>query len=378
MNEPWLRLHQLRVSHRTTWEVIELRTADGAVGIGECSDSLAPHTLPEVVDEIAALLAGAGELGAARTPEELQPMEAQLVAFAETGSGPAERFARRVAISGTITALCDLAAAAAGVPLWQWLGGEKCEAVPLYANINRAPRERVPAEFARVAAAAVAEGFAMVKLAPFDGPALDGLSLAATGIAHVEAVREAVGDRVEVLVDLHTKLSPQELLGVLPDLERLRVGWIEDAVDVADLDALEWLAGRTRLPIAGGERLIDPKQIAAIVGSGHLDHLLLDPKFMGGPLRYASLINGVDDVGLSLHDPTGPVSTTTSLHLSTLRPGPALVEFPYGEPIVRSNLTSPPERLHQGSLPLPSAPGLGVRLTAGHWSSETVIRAWRS
>ncbi len=185
-------------------------------------------------------------------------------------------------------------ATAAGQALWRWIGGDAGQApeprIPLYANINRAPVERVTQEFVHAATAAVGAGFSTIKLAPFDGPAQGGESLARTGIEHVAAVRRAVGDQVAVLIDLHHKLTPEDLGPILPELEELGVGWLEDAVDVRDGDALRWLAARTSLPIAGGETLVDPHEIAGVVRSGLVSHLLLDPKFMGGPLAFARTV----------------------------------------------------------------------------------------
>lgn len=391
-----LRLHQVRVSHRTTWEVVELALPSGTVGIGEASDSLAIDQLPQVVADMVAALGDVwpDDPEAALTGDGGVPavtaIDGRLDAFAADAADAKAAHARRVAAGGLMSALVDAAARLEGISVAAWLtrlagrGGNAGEAVAVddarpvtvYANINRSPRERVPEEFARVATDAVAQGFSTIKLAPFDGPVLEGSTLVSTGLAHIAAVRGAVGDQAEVLIDLHHKLSRDELASALAELEDLRVGWLEDAVRVTDQDALDWLAGATHLPIAGGERLVDADEIRTVVGTGRLAWLLLDIKFVGGPVRFARLLEAVGDAQLSLHDPTGPVATAHSLHATVLQRPPALLEYAYGEPIERAGLIDPPERIVDGTATRPGGNGLGITLAEGRWGPDTVIGTW--
>src|SRR5690606_35060891 len=107
-----------------------------------------------------------------------------------TGARPA-RGAHR--IEWLETALCDAAARFAGVSLAGWLGGPAApEPTTVYANINRAVRDRTPEECARVTAAAVADGFGAVRIAPFDF-LRERSDRAVYGVELAMAVREAIG-----------------------------------------------------------------------------------------------------------------------------------------------------------------------------------------
>jgi galactonate dehydratase len=145
-------------------------------------------------------------------------------------------------------------------------------------------------------------------------------------------------------------------------LEELEIGWIEDAVDVRSPAALEWLRSSTDLPIAGGEQLTDSADVAAVLDQGVLDYLLLDPKYVGGPFRFRSMLEDVHDAQLTIHDPTGPVSTVVSAHLAMLSEDLVHNEYAYGEPIDRSALVRPGEKIEDGKLIVPSLPGLGLEL----------------
>ncbi|MEO3806014.1 mandelate racemase/muconate lactonizing enzyme family protein [Nonomuraea sp. B1E8] len=354
-----LRLRRFRATQRSTWMFLEVETEGGLVGTGECSDSGWPEQVPETVAQLASRVLGTDAVAGGQDLCDRLRRECTLYGDRRT------RFLRRTVIGGLDMALADIAAQAQGVPLWQWLGGEQRESVPVYANINRSGGRRRPRDFAIKAAAAVADGHGKIKVAPFDGPPLPGWSIVDTGLAIAQAVREAVGEAAELMIDVHHKLSKEELAAAVPRLDDLGVAWLEDAVDVTDPDAVRWLAARAKAPIAGGETIHTAEQLAAALSTGHLRVLLLDPKYTSGltPLmRLAEQVTGVD---VTYHNPCGPISTAVCAHLSTIHPDFTLVELMYGEDVDRTAVVTPPETVMGASLPLAMAPGLGVGLTPG-------------
>jgi galactonate dehydratase len=352
-----VRLRRFPATPRSTWMFLEVETEDGEVGTGECSDSGWPERMPQAVARLARRVRGTDVAGSGHVQlcEELRRACAVL-------PGARERFLERTVTGALDMALCDLAARAAGQPLWRWLGGTPLDDVPVYANINRSGGRRRPEDFAAKATAAVADGHGRIKVAPFDGPPLPGSSLVDTGLAIAAAVREAIGEERELMIDAHHKLGPDALAGALPRLEELGIAWLEDAVDVSDPEAVTWLAERTKVPIAGGETLHRPDQIDAALSTGHLKVLLLDPKYTSGPTALQRLAERVSGVDLTYHNPCGPVSTAVCAHLATVHPDVTLVEFMYGEDVDRPAVVDPPERVQAARLPLPTGPGLGVRL----------------
>ncbi len=350
-------LHRVVVSHRTTWLVCEVTTSEGFVGLGECSDA-------RPIEAAAQLLAAAGAgIAAVDVDGDPEAYEETISASLATTDDPDALFLRRLVLGSVVTALCDVAAQRDGQPLATWLGASLRPDVELYANINRAPVARTSDEFTAVAEDAVAAGFTRIKLAPFDGPALVNDSLLETGIAHLKAVRRSIGMDPTVLVDVHHRLTDDELLPAMRAMEELEIGWVEDAVHARDLAGLERLAAMTSLPLAGGELLTDASDVAALCAGGWLTYLLLDPKYVGGPLRFRSILAATQDVTVTLHEPTGPVSGAVSAHLAMLpdRPGP--LEHAFGEPFDRSSLTDPGEQRCGDRLVVRPEPGVGRRLT---------------
>lgn len=365
-----IRSHRVAVSHRTQWFVTEISTGDGVVGLGECSDLREPAIVDSVLQSIMPLLSNLGP------DDDLEELDLRMTERLGHPESPTLEFQRRLVLGSVMAALCDISARRQGIPLWQWLGATGREQVALYANINRAPVERRSDEFASVAIAAVTAGFSRIKLAPFDGPALAGSTLLDTGIAHLRAVRDAVGPDPTIYVDLHHRLSRPDLLVAIDAMEALGVAWIEDAVDVLDPAALTWLREATDIPLAGGEKLTRAEDVTAAVKGGMLSYLLLDPKYVGGPLRMRSLLHLVDDTTVTFHDPTSPVSTAVSAHLAGLPSDFAHVEYAFGEPIDRRTMVAPTERIADGVLTLAPGPGSGIALQPDALAGRITTREW--
>lgn len=352
-----LELLESHVSDRTQWHFVVLRDADG-LALGECSDSGDPARL------LAELELAARELrGRDLTADRLAIVDALARRVGEqTG---ANAFVSATLMGGLEQLLTDHAAQAAGEPVWKWLGGSAPAPVPLYANINRVPGGRTPADVAAAAAKAVTAGFSVVKCAPFD--VADGdRSLADTGLRRLRAIREAVGDDVEVRVDCHDRLPAEEIHRLLPALEDLRIGWLEDAVALDRTRDLRALRAATSIPLAGGELMFHAAEAGTAVSEGLIDVLMPDVKHAGGIERVLSIARGVPDLAVSPHNPSGPVATAAAAHLFSVCPNATELEYQFGETPWRSDLVGGLERMAEGRLHADDRPGLGLTLDTRH------------
>lgn len=355
-----MRLYRVAVSARTDWMVIRLSDAEGHFGWGECSDAGPPEA-------VAGYLARHGADAPVRHGDN-HPVRHRADAPARHGAGrPARRDETDGFLATTVQgaieqARCDLAARVRGEPLWKWLGGADPGPVPVYANINRAPGGRSPVEVAGTALAAVRAGFRRVKLAPFDLPGDS--PLAELGLARVRAVRTAVGPDVEIMVDCHERLPLAELEPVLAELAALRLTWLEDAAGIDDLTGLRRLRGLVTVRLAGGEFATSAAQVART--RGLLDVVMPDVKHAGGVRAALDLARAATGCGaeVSFHNPSGPIATAASAHLTGLVPG--VLEYMYGEADWRPEVVGGAERVEDGLLHLPTGPGLGLDLDLDH------------
>ncbi|WP_280665971.1 MULTISPECIES: enolase C-terminal domain-like protein [unclassified Kitasatospora] len=331
-------LYRCAVSRRTDWLLLRLTDSDGVSGWGECSD--------------------AGPIGGVLK---------QLDAWGESPSDVSE-FTRATVLGGLRQAQADQAARRAGQPLWRWLGADSAREVELYATLDRSPHGRAPAEVAAAAEAAVLAGFRTVKLAPFD--TVGGDRLAHLGLARVQAVRAAVGDGSELLVDCHQRLPLAELSQLLDAFAKLRIGWLQGGIGIDRPGELAELRARTEIPLAGGQFAAHPEQLAAVAGL--LGIVLADVKHTGGPAGVLALAAAAGPARVSLHNPAGPVATLHSAHLAARLPAEPL-EYAFGEVPWRGELLGGAEQFDCGRLILPTGPGLGAEPDLRH---PSVVPLW--
>ena len=359
-----LELIRVAVNQRGDWLCVRLSTDEGLSGLGEASHGGFGPRRDAIVAAILAeqcrpLLVGADP----RAPlAALAPLQA-LVA----GQG----LAHATALSACEQALWDLAGRAAGVSVARLFGGPLRERIPLYANINRATNDRTPEGFARNAAAAVAEGFRAVKLAPFDGMDRrrlrdpDQRARLHHGLACIAAVRAAIGADLDCYVDCHSRFDLPTAIEVAAELRRLGVWWFEEPVPTDDLDALRALRPLVPdLELIGGEHLYEVAGFWPYLAAGVWDRIMPDVKHCGG-IAAATAIGRLAEargVAANLHSPSGPVSLVASAHVAAVLPQPRLLEYAWGEVPWRGTLTTPHEQIERGELILPSGPGLGIAL----------------
>ncbi|GIG55755.1 galactonate dehydratase [Longispora fulva] len=342
-----ITLYRVAVSPRTSWLVLAVSDRGGVTGLGECSDAGAVGLVAARMSAWWAML---------RSRDVLAERDAVLEELALRVTGLTDA----TVLGGLDQALSDLAARREGVPLWKWLGGSDPGAVDVYANINRAGGGREPSDVASVARAAVAAGFRAVKLAPFDVPGAG--RLADIGLARVRAVRDAVGDDVDVMVDCHERLALDELDPILDPLADLGLLWLEDAVAIDRVEELRQLRSRTPLRLAGGEFAFAPGDVAPAVEAGVVDVLMPDVKHAGGLRRALALARVGAGTAVSLHNPCGPVATAASAHLTAACPGAIALEYAFGEVGWRADLVGGAERITDGRLAIAPGPGLGLDL----------------
>nr|WP_042187475.1 enolase C-terminal domain-like protein [Kibdelosporangium sp. MJ126-NF4]CEL18118.1 Mandelate racemase/muconate lactonizing enzyme-like protein [Kibdelosporangium sp. MJ126-NF4]CTQ90653.1 Mandelate racemase/muconate lactonizing enzyme-like protein [Kibdelosporangium sp. MJ126-NF4] len=356
-----VRLSSVTVSPRTTWDFIEIRTDDGSVGVGEWSDA-GPVELARPLAE---------RFRSRWINQPAEPVHHEVTRLLDATARDTSRSAsaRRLMLTvlgGFDAALCDVLARAEGRSMAVSLGvPANAGGIACYANINRAVTTRTEAECRRVAADAVAAGFTAVKFAPFD--LLVGSRRITAGLRLAEAVRDAVGPSVALMLDLHGKLDVAEILAVAGPLLDLRPRWLEDVADPHDTKALATIRSELGVPLAGGEFAATETDLAPALDAGLLDVVMPDVKHAGGPRRALELGRSfaARGVEVSLHSPSGPVAQRHSALVSAGIPGTELLEYAFGEDPGRANLILPPEPLANGWLARDfTGAGIGVDLAS--------------
>jgi L-alanine-DL-glutamate epimerase-like enolase superfamily enzyme len=265
-------------------------------------------------------------------------------------------------------ALWDVAGKALGAPVSVLLGGA-CREVPVYASLGEL---RLPAARAEDARALVAGGFRAVKVRI-------SRDRVAEGIAAVAAMRDAVGDALEILVDLNQwwrmagdiepGLGPADARRTIERLREHDVLWVEEPLAGSDLAGMRMLREAAGVRIAGGEmaRTFDELRLA-------LEHDALD--VLQPDVVLALGISGARTMAeLALrrnrwftpHTWTNGIGLLANLHVCCGVGGGPFLEFPYDPPGWTPErrdfmLAAPLQVGSDGCLAVPDAPGLGIEL----------------
>jgi D-galactarolactone cycloisomerase len=265
-------------------------------------------------------------------------------------------------------ALWDLLGKARGVPVATLLGGA-AERLPAYASTGSI---RPAKETAELAIQLREEGFRALKIR-VEPPAFE------DGLVRVAAVRDAVGDEMEVMVDLNqgwrmpgdvTPPCPYEDVRRFADgLAAHGVRWLEEPLHGEDVSGLARLRDETAVPLAGGEMARTPPLLDAYLEAGALDVLQPDAVLAVGIARARDLALKAIGQGLAFtpHTWTNGIGLLANLHVTAGVGGGPYLEFPYDPPGWTPErrdfmLATPIVPDADGYLALSDAPGLGIEL----------------
>ena len=251
-------------------------------------------------------------------------------------------------IAGIDTALWDLAARQAGVPLWRLLGGSQAR-MPAYASgIN-------PDGAVQQAEAARAAGFRAFKLKIGFGADLD--------LENLAALRSRLGPDVQIAVDANQAWGLAEAIATSRALGRYQPLWLEEPL-AADSPLEDWqrLAAASPIPLAAGENLRGDAAFDAAIASGALAVIQPDLAKWGGITACLPLARRINGAGLCYcpHYLGGGIGLLASAHLLAAAGGDGLLEIDSNPNPLRAGLAAPFPALEDGQFVLSEAPGLGV------------------
>ncbi len=281
---------------------------------------------------------------------------------------------RATAISGIDIALWDILGRIHGVPCHKLWGGPVRDYVRTYCHLGGGKMEdfyeTTPADagrFAELAARAVADGFTAFKsMAVPETAPIEGLRPIKYAEACVRAMREAVGDSIDIMVDCHARPSPRMGLMFAKALEPYGLYWFEEPCWPESVEGIADIQRAVATPIATGERLIGQHAFRPFLEQQACSVLQPDITHCGG-LSEARRIAGMAEayrLALAPHNPQGPVSTAASLELGFATPCYIICEavhldVPWRNDVVQEGFVVEP----QGRIVRPGdRPGLGIEI----------------
>jgi D-galactarolactone cycloisomerase len=318
--------------------IVRVFTDEGLTGYGEAFAYGAPLAVCNVIDEsLAPLLLGQSAL---RIEALVDLMHRGTMIYGRRGLA-------MFAISGVEIALWDLLGKARGAPVCELLGGAVRPRLPAYASLLRYDS---PVEVGRACRHYVAQGFRMLKLHQTD-------------VESVRAAREAVGDKVELMLDTNCPWTPAEAIAMTRALAPYRLFWLEEPVwPPEDYRGLAEVARATDTPIALGENESTLFGFREIVAQGAADILQPSVTKVGGisELRKIAALAQAANLPVAPHSFYVGPGLAATLHVAAAMGGAMPVEFPTGRH--ETSLLARPIAARDGMVEVPTGPGLGVEI----------------
>ncbi len=269
------------------------------------------------------------------------------------------------AISAIDIALWDIFGQAAGLPIWQLLGGKARDKVRVYLKPGWG---QSPREMGQLWLRAKEQGWTAGKSGFFKHPngndAIMRPELALNdSVARVREIRKAVGEDFDICIDLHGKPTTAFAVEFCRQVEEFRPYFVEEATQAEDFGELQHLRDHTTVPLATGERLFTKYPFGVICANHIVDYVQPDVIHVGGitEMRKIAAIADAFRIELLPHNPNSRVCTFASLHVCASQPNATLLEISGSEKPVWDDLFFGTAVTYTGGFAeLPNKPGLGI------------------
>jgi galactonate dehydratase len=258
----------------------------------------------------------------------------------------------------------DILGKSLGAPCWQLFGGKHHERLRVYANgWYKGPR--TPDAFAQRAAEMAGKGYTALKFDPFGGAYQQiGRESEELAVAIVRAVREAVGPKVDILIEGHDRFTVTNAIRMGRRLEEFAPTWFETPVRTYDLAGHIEVARSIKIPVVLGEGFSELRQFADLLAYRVIDIVQPEPQTLGpSRARKSFAIAQAYDALVACHQAQSPFCTAMNAHLHASIPN-FLIQENFDdslEPWTWELLRGAP-RVEHGYLAPPDTPGWGVEI----------------
>lgn len=224
------------------------------------------------------------------------------------------------AMSAVDIALWDILGKSLGVPVYQLLGGKCRDKVKVFENV----RGDTVGLVRESASERIEQGFSSLRMTPF----VSGFELrtatqnVSTAVELVGAVREEIGDGVDLGLEIHRNLRPEEAIALATELEPLKILYYEDPLAPESIEAVEYIAKHIRLPIATGERMYNIYQFKDLIDRKVVSLIRPDLSLAGGftQVKKVAAMAEAAFVGIFPHLMGSPVNNAAFAQLAAAIP----------------------------------------------------------
>ena len=272
------------------------------------------------------------------------------------------------AISGIEQALWDIKGKALNVPVHELLGGRVRDTVRLYNHLgggqmNVMYESTEASAFAENAVVLKELGYTAIKFmaVPRTLP-VEGRGQVRQAARYVEAIRTAVGDEMDLMVDLHGRTWPAMAIEYCHALEPYGLLFFEEPCPTEDIEATLQVIRQSKIPIATGERLVGRSQFRDLIAQRACHIIQPDLSHCGGlwEARKIAAMAEAHQIAVAPHNPNGPVATAAAMHFAAATPNWIIQEAITNDVPWRNEVVVNPVKVVNGHAAIPTLPGLGI------------------
>ncbi|MFO7771885.1 MAG: mandelate racemase/muconate lactonizing enzyme family protein, partial [Roseovarius gahaiensis] len=346
------------------WILVKLTTDTGITGWGECyAASVGPAAMRAVIEDVFS-----------RHMQDENPENIELMFRRAYSAGFTQRPDLTVigAFSGLEIACWDILGKARERPVWALLGGRMNDRVRAYTYLYPLPHHdgsfwTSADQAAQSAADCVARGYTAVKVDPagpytMRGGHMPAMSDISQSVAFCAAIRDAVGDRADILFGTHGQFTTAGAIRLGRAIAPYDPLWFEEPIPPDNPDQMAQVARAVGIPVATGERLCTKAEFAPVLRQGAAS--ILQPALgRAGGLWETKKIAAMAEVynaQMAPHLYAGPVEWAANIHLAASIPNLLMaetIETPFHDALIKGSL-----QVENGFVTPPEAPGLGIEV----------------
>ena len=347
------------------WILVKLTTNDGITGWGECyASSVGPTAMRAVIEDVFS-----------RHMDGENPENIELMFRRAYSSGFTQRPDLTVmgAFSGLEIACWDILGKARNRPVHALLGGRVNDRIRAYTYLYPQETHALPAFWtspemaAEAAVAMVAKGYTAVKFDPagpytIRGGHMPAMSDISMSVAFCRAIREAVGDKADLLFGTHGQFTTAGAIRLGQAIEPYAPLWFEEPIPPDTTEEMAKVARAVRIPVATGERLTTRWEFAQVLRAGAAE--ILQPALgrAGGIWEMKKLAAMAETFAAQMapHLYAGPVEWAANVHLAASIPNLLMaetIETPFHDALIGGAI-----RVEDGFIVPPEGPGLGIEV----------------
>ncbi|MDU9002938.1 mandelate racemase/muconate lactonizing enzyme family protein [Sedimentitalea todarodis] len=345
------------------WILVKVTTDTGISGWGECyASSVSPTAMRAVITDVFD-----------RHMRDENPENIELMFRRAYSSGFTQRPDLTVmgAFSGLEIACWDILGKDRDRPVHALIGGRMNDRIRAYTYLYPLPQHDLndfwtsPDQAAEAAAAMVRQGYTAVKFDPagpytLRGGHMPAMSDISQSVAFCRAIREAVGDKADLLFGTHGQFTTAGAIRLGQALEPYAPLWFEEPVPPDNVTEMARVAAAVRIPVATGERLTTKAEFGAVLQSGAAS--ILQPALgrAGGiwEMKKVAAMAECYNAQMAPHLYAGPIEWAANIQLAASIPNLLMaetIETPFHTALIKGTIA-----VQDGFVTPPTAPGLGI------------------